>query len=511
MSSASENLSLVIVGARVARSWKPAAAVFTVSFCLIAVITLFLPNKYQARLKILVKNERVDPVLSLDKQTQGILYLDDISEARINTEIELLTSTDILRQVVSACHLTDRIGLRRQSQAQREATALRRLQKDLVITAVRKSNVIEATYQSTDPKQATEVLRTLSEIYLGAHLKLHGAPGSSEFFHHLADSFADRLEKAEGDLAKFRQAHNIITLPEEKTLALERVTDLEKQYAESAAAARKTSQQSSRLEKIVAATPATIERERRSMPNQYAIEQLGTILIGLQNKRAEAALRYQPTDRIIQALDTQIQQTQAGLAAASQTNAEEVSSGPNPTLGAAQSEYIRIQADYAGNEAQTAQIAQQLQMHRGRLLALDAETVPYSDLVRRVKQMEELSETYNKMADEANVTEMLDKQRISNVAIAEHPYQSAVPSSPNRGLLLSLGFFWSLLLGMGTAVGADFLTERVSTPLELEQTLSVPLLATVPKEAIVPSYGGAFPALYTAMRRTDFKANRDIL
>ena len=67
--------------------------------------------------------------------------------------------------------------------------------------------------------------------------------------------------------------------------------------------------------------------------------------------------------RIIKALDTQIQQTEAALAAASRTDAEEVSSGANPTLGNAQSEYIRVQADYAGNKAQTSQIAQQLQMN----------------------------------------------------------------------------------------------------------------------------------------------------
>src|ERR1700761_8668340 len=290
----SDKLSLAIARARVARSWKPGALVFGISFLLVLAITLCLPSKYQARMKILVKNERVDPLLSLDKQTQGVLYLDEISEARINTEIELLTSTDILRQVVSACHLTDKVGLRHRSQADREAAALRRLQKDLVITPVRKSNVIEATYQSSDPKQATEVLRALSDIYLGAHLKLHGAPGSSEFFRHLADSFSDRLEQAEGELAGFRATHNIITLPEEKTLALERVSELQKQYAESAAAAQRSGQQSSQLEKIVAATPATIERERRAMPNQYTVEQLGTILIGFENKRAEAALRYQP-------------------------------------------------------------------------------------------------------------------------------------------------------------------------------------------------------------------------
>jgi uncharacterized protein involved in exopolysaccharide biosynthesis len=500
--------SLTMAARRVARSWKPALAVFAVCFSLVAVITLLLPTKYQAQLKILVNNERVDPILSPDKQTQGILYLDEVSESRINTEIELLTSTDTLRQVVVRCHLADSKATRQRSQQVREEAALRQLQKDLVVAPIRKSNVIEVRYQSKDPRRATEVLRALSDLYLGAHLKLHGAPGSYDFFRQLSVSYSRRLEQAEADLAGFRQAHAIVTLPEEKALALQRAAELEKLYAESSAATQKSGQQASRLKSSVEATPATIERERRSMPNQYAIEQLSTTLIGLQNKRAQAVLRYQPADRIVKELDTQIAQTQSALTTARKSSAEEVTRGANPTLGNAETEFIRTQADYEGNRAQTARIAEEIRLNRARLLTLDEQTVPYEDLVRNVKQLEELSETYKKMTDQARVADMLDTQRISNVAIAEQPFVSSIPASPKRGLILSLGFVWSLLLAIGTAVGMDFLTERVTSPFELEQAMGVPLLAAVPTGAIAPSYGGSFPALYIAMQRTDIKANR---
>lgn len=93
-----------------ARRWRPPVFVFLAMFGLIAITTLVIPNGYQSRFKVLVKNARIDPIVSLDQHTQGILYVDDVSEAKINTEIELLTSADVLREVVVRCHLGDLVS-----------------------------------------------------------------------------------------------------------------------------------------------------------------------------------------------------------------------------------------------------------------------------------------------------------------------------------------------------------------------------------------------------------------
>lgn len=503
--------SLFSTSKRIARRWRPASLVFAAFFVLIASGTFLMPNKYEAKLKILVKNERIDPLLSADKQAQGILYLDEVSEARINTEIELLTSRDILRQIVSKCHLAEISGREQHSTAMREEIALRQLQKDLVVTPVRKSNVIEVKYDSKNAQSSAEVLRTLSELYLSAHLKLHGATGSYQFFQDLSSAYAGHLVQAEADLASFRHEHSIVALPEEKALALQRAAELEKQYAESSAATRKSAQEAAILSRSLRGISATVEKERRSMPNQYATEQMSTILVGLQNKRAQTVLRYPATDRIVKELDSQIELTQDALAAARKSSAQEIATGPNPTFEGLQSQLIQARAGYAGNQARTAQLEDQLRTNRTYLLKLDAQTAPYEDRVRKVKELEELNSAYKKQADDARVAQMLDTQRISNVAIAEQPVAPAIPSSPKRGLILSLGFVWSLLLGVGTAVGLDFVSERVHSPFELEQAIGVPLLATVPAGAIAPSYGGSFPMLYLSMQRTSDKKSESVL
>ena len=496
-----EASSPLMLAKRLTLRWRPAALVFMTTFCLITAIALMLPSKYQSQLKILVKNERVDPLVGADKQTQGILYLDEISEARINTEIELLTSADVLRKVVVKCRLAETVGMRGKPQAEREEAALAQLEKDLVVSPVRKSNVIEATYRSKDPRQAAAVLDALSQTYMQSHLALHGAPGSYTFFEQLSAKYSGLLAGAEGDLARFRQAHNIVALPEEKTLALETVAGLQRQMEQSAAAAQKTGQVAGHLQDSIAQLPVNVERERRSVPNQYSVEQLTTLLIGFKNKRAEAIERYQPQDRIIKELDVEIAQTRAALTTASQTNAEEISTGENPTLASVQGDSIRAAADHAGDQAETRELARQLRANRTQLRALDAQSVAYQDLVRKVKTLEDLDDSYRKRSEEARVSELLDAERISNVAVVERPFAAELPSAPKRGLIVALGFFWSLLLGVGTAFGLDLLSERVHSPFDLEQAMGMPLLAAVPVDAIAPSFGGSFPSLYTAMQR----------
>ena len=493
--------SLLITISRISKRWKPPAIVFTAMFGVIALFTFLLPNQYQSRVKILVKNARLNPIVSLDQQTQGVLYVDEVSEARINTEIELLTSSDVLREVVTRCHLADFVKTGSHNLQTRSDLALRQLQKELSVTAVRKSDVIEASYQSPDPLRSAAVMRAVSDLYLQAHLQVHGSPDTYSFFSKIHDGYAGQLQQAESDLAKFRQAHSIVALPEEKTLALQQATDLQKSLAESAAATHRSEQQADHLQKVLTDTPVTIEKERRSFPNQNALDQLAVVLLTLKNKRAEAAQRYLPDDRIMQELDAQIKQTQSAFEAARDNKSQEVVMGANPALLSAEDEHIKASADYAGNQAQTQTLSHELQANRARLVHLDQETVPYQNMVRRVTQLEELTDFYKKKSDEARVNDLLDRERISNVTVAEQPTPAEVPSSPKRGLILALGFVWSLLVSIATAFGLDLLTPRIFSPYELEEVPGLPLLASLPALAIAPSFGGAFPSVYMSMQR----------
>src|SRR5581483_4918219 len=73
-------------------------------FVSIALITLLTPKQYESHMKVLVKNERIHLVVSPDPRN-GAQIPTEVSENDVNSEIELLTSNDILARVVRECTL----------------------------------------------------------------------------------------------------------------------------------------------------------------------------------------------------------------------------------------------------------------------------------------------------------------------------------------------------------------------------------------------------------------------
>src|SRR6202171_2616291 len=62
------------------------------------------PNRYEAGMKILVKRERVDPVVTSEASAQSQFAL-GVTAEDLNSEVELLKSRDLLEKVVLACDL----------------------------------------------------------------------------------------------------------------------------------------------------------------------------------------------------------------------------------------------------------------------------------------------------------------------------------------------------------------------------------------------------------------------
>src|ERR1035438_6862887 len=85
------------------RKWLILVTFFLVVAAVVAG-TLLMPKQYQTRMKVLVKNERADMIVSADRNG-GSGYRGEVGEAQINSEIELLNSNNLLQQVVVKCGL----------------------------------------------------------------------------------------------------------------------------------------------------------------------------------------------------------------------------------------------------------------------------------------------------------------------------------------------------------------------------------------------------------------------
>src|SRR5437588_5907176 len=122
-----------------------------------ALVTFLLPNKYESRMKVLVKNQRVDVAIT-PEATSAPAVDGEVSESAINSEIELLTSRDLLTQVAKETGLGQAGSLmfwkRSTPEAERIEKAANDLAKDLVIAPVKKANVISISYSANSRELA---------------------------------------------------------------------------------------------------------------------------------------------------------------------------------------------------------------------------------------------------------------------------------------------------------------------------------------------------------------------
>ena len=120
--------------------------------------------------------------------------------------------------------------------------AVKRLERDLTVSAVRKANIIQVEYVDKVPRRAVAVLSTLAEGYLEAHLKVHGTPGTYEFFKGQTERYQDELKDAESKLADFRRRENIVILEEQKTVMLQKAAESEAALRQAEAAVSEDTQ-----------------------------------------------------------------------------------------------------------------------------------------------------------------------------------------------------------------------------------------------------------------------------
>jgi uncharacterized protein involved in exopolysaccharide biosynthesis len=454
-----------------------------------AVVTFLLPNKYDARMKILVKNQRVDVAITAE-QTSGAPapnVENEVSENQINSEIELLTSKDLLMQVVTDCGLANNekswFWRSAPAQAVMIETAVNRLAKDLVITPVRKANVITISYSSNSPQLSAAVLRKLGELYLEKHLKLNHPPGASDFFTQRADEYGTQLRQAEKQMTDFQQSNNLVVLSQQKELTLQKTADAKSKLLESETALNEATNRIARVEQQLAAVPKRIVTQNRQLPNQYSAERLNTMMVELQNRRTQLLTKFRPEDRLVREVDEQIRTTREALAKAEQKTAVEENTDLNPLRQTLETELSRARLDQAGARARRDTLTGQLQQYEAALKKLEGDTTKHNDLQRQVKEAEDNYQLYAKKREEARIADELDRQKITNVSIAEVATAPQIPSSPNRGLNLVLGVFLAAFLSLGSVFSAEMLSDAVYTPRQLEALTGAQVLATVPENS----------------------------
>jgi len=475
------------------RRWLIVAC-FLTTLAGFVLVTLLIGNKYESSFEVLVRRQRVDPIVTAEPNIARILPAGNVAEEDINSEVALITSRDLLEQVVDTCKL-DAPGtawwspltqMWRGTPAQRRARAVKRLESDLKVEPLRKSDLIQVSYSSRSAALSAKVLRTLADLYLAKHVAVHKSEGAYSFFAKAAEQYRQSLGDAEGRLAEFGRREGSSAPQLERDLVLQKLADLRVTGEQLRAAIGSAKDRIVTLERELASTPQRIQTQVRTSDNPQLQEQLKSTLLTLNLKRTELAGRFDSSYLPLRELDEQIAQTRAAIDAEAKRPLTDDASDQNPTYVWVSGELAKVKTELAGLEAQAAETARSEALFQSRAVGLDSNGYVQQDLARQLKTDEQNYLLYLQKREEARISDELDNKRISNVVLAETPVPAELPTrSPI--VTIAIGGLICLMFSLGAGFAADFLDPTFRTRDEIEQYLDVPVLAAIPKPVVVPA------------------------
>ena len=451
--------------------------VVMVVLALTVIVTLITPQSFESQMKILVQNARpIDPI-SPDR-TERVINSGEVTEEQTNSEVELISSRDLLESVVKKVDRPSSVNT-----PMKLEKAVDALQKTLRVSPIRKSNVIEVQYTARTPEQARNMLTAISADYLDKHLHMQRPSGAYEFFKNEADRYRHDLEQAEAELSNFQGSMKVVSLEDQKTALQKQIDSADEEIRIADANVHDIDQRMQTNSNLLHTITPRISTQTRILPNQQAAQTMNTLLVELRNRRTSMLTKFKPDDRLVKELDQQIAQTEEALKTANESSATEKTSDVNTVWQDLRAQLARDQISRNGDMARRTALTQQLEESQKSLAQLQAATVQYDAIARRVQELEANYKTYAQKRDESQIADAMDQQKLLNVSIAEPPTLSLIPIRPKPLLNLTLGMFTAFFLGACAVFFAEMMRDTAYTPKELEAFTHLPVLASIPVQS----------------------------
>ncbi len=483
-------VSLRDLGLMIYRRRKLALLVFAGIFLTVGAVTMMMPSVYVARAQVMLKKERASTIVSANEATDTDTR-PTISENILNSEIEILKSATLLRSVVNTDGLYKRL-VKPEAVAILDSAlvveiAVATFAKALECQAVPKSNIIEISYESEDPRLAAQLVNELCRRYVDRHLEVHESRGVYSFFQHQAQALHDTLQVVAAQLRQFEIENNLIAPDKQRELLLQKIAEYESQRNAARAGAQAADRQVSFLEQQLAHEPERIHTRKQrasatvleAMKRELAELQVKYDLLRQEETRSRGAAA--PSSRMARSLQARIAQLEEAVQA--EQNAEQpaaVAEISNTVLQLS-NDLTRARMNLVGYRAQEEELQKAIDQQKALLAGLERATLTHEALLRQLHLHENNYLLYAKKQEEARISEALDREKVANVSIIDPASVPLTAVRPNRKMNLALGLVLGVLVGLGAGLAAGYFDSMIRNRGDLERQLNVPVLVTIPE------------------------------
>jgi uncharacterized protein involved in exopolysaccharide biosynthesis len=463
---------------------------FLGTFLGVLLVTIFVvARRFQAETYVLIKHEREDPFVSPSANEQPQVANDLIPEEEVNTEVNMLQSAGLLKDVVIACGLQNVKTLsdyilffRHLTPEERIARAEQALASKLDVEELTKTHLADITYVSGNPVTAASVLNTLTKLYMEKHLEIHRPPEELAFFEKETARYQKELADAESRLSGYDHGHNAVNAQLERDTTVQNLTQFTATLRTTQGQIASTRDRIQDLDKALSAMSGRMLTSDHLSDASTLLENLKSLLLNLELQRTQLLTKYEPTYPLVQQVDKEIADTHDAIAAAQKSPVHDYTTDRDPAWEALREDLAKSKADLAQYQGLAEATADSMNTYRRRTLELDQQSLDQQDLQREVTASQNNYLLYLRKREEARISDAMDARRMVNVTVA---MPALVPVLPQFSPLLFgvLGFILSVIIGLGSAFAAEYFNPSFGTPDEVAEFLEVPVFASIPQNA----------------------------
>lgn len=515
--------------------WRRRSTFFMVAgistLCTVA-LALLLPPTYMAGATILIEQQEIPQELVRSAVTS-------FADQRVQVISQRVMTTQNLLGLIERYNLYPEIRLTKPREVlllkMRGDIALKMISADVIDP--RSGRPTQATiafnvsYKNHSPELALKVANDLTSLYLNENLtsRTQMAEQTSSFFSEEADRLKTHILELDKALSDFKQKHHE-ELPDilQLNIQISERLELDVRDAENRIAALDAQRVllEAQLAQINPTMQVFSDTGLRVMSAEDRLKALKSQLAGLKARYAPDYPDVVSTEREVAGLEKQVtaddgtsdlvrqlDEAKAQLARAREKYSPDhpdvvrlsrladeleksVASAPTPAEGAKAKErlhadnpaYIQVkgQLDSVGVERESAiqkrdELRAKLEDYERRLAQAPAVERQYRELARDLDTAQLKYQEMRSKQAEVQVSQNLETEhKGERFTMIEPPLPPEKPISPNRMLILALGFVLSLGAGAGAAVLRDKLDVSVRGVRDVRALLSVPPLAAIP-------------------------------
>lgn len=463
------------------RRRRTCLALFVGALTVAGVAAWLAPPEYASEMTLVVRRDRIDPVVTPDPGAPSSQT--EVSESELLSEAEILRSRDLLEQVVldAGLHQPSRYHDAGE-EARARGRAIARLGRALSIAPIRRTTLIRVRYAAEDPVTAHRVLARLADRYLDKHLAVHRVAGTQEFFGEQVGRSRQALTEAQERLAAFGRREQVVAPEQERITVVQQLAGFETALQQARAEAADAERRLAAVTRELAVTPARQVTAIRTA-NSGVVGQLKGRILEMELERDVMLRKFTPSYPPIVQLDAQLQHARVALADAERVPILDETTDQNPTAQWLRNEGARIRAERAALAARVGSLSRSILEYRERARRLDTQVVEQQDLLRSVAAADEAFRLYARKEEEARIADALDRTRIANVGVLDPPALPTSESGDTRALILLLGLVAASIVSVGGAYVLDWLRPVVYSPRDVQDVLNVPVLAMIPARA----------------------------